>query len=129
MLAEQLAERPGPGQGTPGAPSEHAWQPPPSAADDREPAANSRAGRGEVHVEALALGLDLGAKVPGHCSVDESPVAGEQRGGGLVAVRVDTAGVAAQVRAPVRAGRQRHSSTVRMAMQGASVHAALLSAR
>ena len=69
----------------------------PGGVDDREPGLDRRRGGGEDDVDAVALGADLRALLRGDRVADERAVRREQLRRGVVAVRVDEGGIAAQV--------------------------------
>jgi hypothetical protein len=78
--------------------------------DDPEAGLHRRRRGGEHHVDAVALGADLGARVRGDGLADERAVRREEVRGRVVAVRVDEGGIPAQVAEeepvrPRRAGR------------------------
>ena len=68
-----------------------------SSGDDRNATANRRRGRWEHHVEAVALGLDLGAVIRGNRATDQPAVGIEQPARGAVTVRLGERRVAAEI--------------------------------
>ncbi len=65
--------------------------------ENGQPALNGTAGRREDDVEAVTLGLDLGATEFGHRRAHERPISLEEGRGRLIPVRLDIAGVVAQI--------------------------------